>query len=332
MCICYFYFHSKILPSFEQVAIERKLWKEVVGLACHYAFMFYFVSPLTFLGAMFVSGFMTAVITTVTHQSEVKLPSVLNIVLTQKAFASWWLASPTSIVNASHLQCISCTTVVFLYIPALFLISHHIALFLLLKLTEGAGFTGTLLRWSPWLCRGTVQINQGCSMLESIQVCFGKSRAPYSSMRRVRTRCIFILLLFHWASSLGLEMYSTVLDYATVCGDLNFFLMYPESSKALTRAMCCLMHMFIAWDTMAQNIDLDPCAASGSGAACSTSWNTICSPPCPATSTLVSWRLSSNLERTTALITGNIIDRDTIASSALCVTWTLMAPKITQAG
>jgi len=53
-----------------RVAIERKDVKEMVGLAAHYAFMFYFVSPLTFLGAMFISGFMTATITTVTHQSE----------------------------------------------------------------------------------------------------------------------------------------------------------------------------------------------------------------------------------------------------------------------
>lgn len=52
------------------VAIRRKLWKEVFGLTCHYAFMLSFVSPATFLGALFVSGFMTAVITTVTHQGE----------------------------------------------------------------------------------------------------------------------------------------------------------------------------------------------------------------------------------------------------------------------
>jgi len=52
------------------VAIRRKLWKEVFGLTCHYAFMLSFVSPATFLGALFISGFMTAVITTVTHQGE----------------------------------------------------------------------------------------------------------------------------------------------------------------------------------------------------------------------------------------------------------------------
>ena len=38
--------------------------------ALHYAFMFTFVSPLTLLGAVLISGFMTATITTVTHQSE----------------------------------------------------------------------------------------------------------------------------------------------------------------------------------------------------------------------------------------------------------------------
>lgn len=53
-----------------RVALERKDMKEILGLAAHYAFMFYFVSPLTFLGAMLISGFMTATITTVTHQSE----------------------------------------------------------------------------------------------------------------------------------------------------------------------------------------------------------------------------------------------------------------------
>lgn len=53
-----------------RVAIERKDVKEMVGLAAHYAFMLTFVSPLTFLGAMLISGFMTATITTVTHQSE----------------------------------------------------------------------------------------------------------------------------------------------------------------------------------------------------------------------------------------------------------------------
>ena len=53
-----------------RVAIERKDVREMLGLAAHYAFMFYFISPLTFLGAMFISGFMTATITTVTHQSE----------------------------------------------------------------------------------------------------------------------------------------------------------------------------------------------------------------------------------------------------------------------
>jgi len=53
-----------------QVAIKRKLWPEVFGCLCHYAFVLSFVPPLTFLGALFVSGFMTAVITTVTHQGE----------------------------------------------------------------------------------------------------------------------------------------------------------------------------------------------------------------------------------------------------------------------
>lgn len=53
-----------------RVAIERKDVREMLGLAAHYAFMFYFISPLTFLGAMLISGFMTATITTVTHQSE----------------------------------------------------------------------------------------------------------------------------------------------------------------------------------------------------------------------------------------------------------------------
>jgi len=53
-----------------RVAIERRDVKEMLGLALHYAFMFTFVSPLTFLGAIFISGFMTATITTVTHQSE----------------------------------------------------------------------------------------------------------------------------------------------------------------------------------------------------------------------------------------------------------------------
>merc|ERR1712216_207516 len=53
-----------------RVAIERKDVKEIVGLAAHYTFMLTFVSPLTFLGAMLISGFMTATITTVTHQSE----------------------------------------------------------------------------------------------------------------------------------------------------------------------------------------------------------------------------------------------------------------------
>lgn len=56
-----------------QVAIERKLWNEVFGLACHYAFMLTFVSVPTFLGAMIASGFMTAIITTVTHQGEVRV-------------------------------------------------------------------------------------------------------------------------------------------------------------------------------------------------------------------------------------------------------------------
>jgi len=53
-----------------KVAIERKEYKEIIGLACHYAFMLTFVPAWTFLGALMVSGFMTAVITTVTHQSE----------------------------------------------------------------------------------------------------------------------------------------------------------------------------------------------------------------------------------------------------------------------
>jgi len=53
-----------------KVAVERKLWKELVGLACHYAFMLYWVPAGTFVGALFLSGFMTAIITTVTHQSE----------------------------------------------------------------------------------------------------------------------------------------------------------------------------------------------------------------------------------------------------------------------
>ena len=45
-------------------------WKETLGLAAHYAFLLTFVSPLTLLGACLISGFMTATITTVTHQSE----------------------------------------------------------------------------------------------------------------------------------------------------------------------------------------------------------------------------------------------------------------------
>ncbi|KAJ1479069.1 fatty acid desaturase-domain-containing protein [Baffinella frigidus] len=53
-----------------KVAIDRKIWPEVAGLAFHYAVMFYFVSLPTFFGAMLLSGFMTAIITTVTHQSE----------------------------------------------------------------------------------------------------------------------------------------------------------------------------------------------------------------------------------------------------------------------
>ena len=38
-----------------RVAIERRDVKEMLGLALHYAFMFTFVSPLTFLGAIFIS-------------------------------------------------------------------------------------------------------------------------------------------------------------------------------------------------------------------------------------------------------------------------------------
>merc|ERR1719514_2724 len=53
-----------------RVAIERRDWKETLGLAAHYAFLLTFVSPLTLLGACLISGFMTATITTVTHQSE----------------------------------------------------------------------------------------------------------------------------------------------------------------------------------------------------------------------------------------------------------------------
>lgn len=53
-----------------KVAIENKDWKEVSGLAAHYAFMLSFVPAATFFGAMLISGFMTAIITTVTHQSE----------------------------------------------------------------------------------------------------------------------------------------------------------------------------------------------------------------------------------------------------------------------
>ena len=48
-----------------KVAIENKDWKEVSGLAAHYAFMLSFVPAATFFGAMLISGFMTAIITTV---------------------------------------------------------------------------------------------------------------------------------------------------------------------------------------------------------------------------------------------------------------------------
>ena len=48
-----------------KVAIERKEYKELFGLACHYTFMLSLVPAWTFLGALLVSGFMTAIITTV---------------------------------------------------------------------------------------------------------------------------------------------------------------------------------------------------------------------------------------------------------------------------
>merc|ERR1711966_614486 len=51
-------------------AIQRKNWSELTGLAVHYAVMLYFVPVATFIGALFLSGFMTAIITTVTHQTE----------------------------------------------------------------------------------------------------------------------------------------------------------------------------------------------------------------------------------------------------------------------
>jgi len=53
-----------------RVAIERKSVVECVGLATHWAVMLSFVSFPTYLGALLLSGLMTAIITTVTHQSE----------------------------------------------------------------------------------------------------------------------------------------------------------------------------------------------------------------------------------------------------------------------
>jgi acyl-lipid Delta6-acetylenase / acyl-lipid (9-3)-desaturase len=48
-----------------KVAIDRKKYGELFGLACHYTFMLSLVPAWTFLGALLVSGFMTAIITTV---------------------------------------------------------------------------------------------------------------------------------------------------------------------------------------------------------------------------------------------------------------------------
>ncbi len=65
-----------------KVAIERKKYDEIIGLACHYAFMLSFVSPLTFLGAMLVSGFITAVITTVGS-----LPHIFQLLPTRRSLS-----------------------------------------------------------------------------------------------------------------------------------------------------------------------------------------------------------------------------------------------------
>lgn len=53
-----------------KVALQRKLWPELAGFGIHYAAMLSLFSLPVFIGSVFVSGLMTAIITTVTHQSE----------------------------------------------------------------------------------------------------------------------------------------------------------------------------------------------------------------------------------------------------------------------
>lgn len=53
-----------------KVAFKRKLWGEVAGMGLHYAMLFALFPVKVLLPALFISGLLTAIIVTVSHQNE----------------------------------------------------------------------------------------------------------------------------------------------------------------------------------------------------------------------------------------------------------------------